>query len=96
MQALSRQSPQKIKGHNMAIRKGASCYYINSQHKVITATAVTDIGFGGDGVIKYAPSFSDVTVRAMDVFATGPAAERAAATRAAMQGASTSKGRIVS
>ena len=80
----------------MAIRKGANCFYVNQQCKVIAATAVTDIGFGGDGVVKFAPTFVDTTVRAMDVFATGPAADRAAATRAAMMGASTDKGRFIS
>lgn len=70
----------------MAIRKGSVCYYVTPQRKVIAATAVTDAGFGGDAVIKYAPEFKDVTVRAMDLFATEPAASRAAATKSAMMG----------
>jgi hypothetical protein len=79
----------------MAIRKGANCFYVNQHHKVIAATAVTDIGFGGDGIVKFAPTFNDTTVRAMDVFATVAAAERAAATRSAMMGAATDNGRII-
>lgn len=70
----------------MPIRRGVSCYYVNEQHRVLEAEAVTDEQRDGSITIKFSPAFNLVSVRAVNVFLTKAAADRSAAIRTSSNG----------
>lgn len=67
----------------MAIKANTDCFYIDENHRVINAVTLSDESRDGYIQIKNAPEWRPHLVRAINVFLTHGAAQRAAVTRAA-------------
>lgn len=63
----------------MGIRANTHCFFVDGNSRVLEATTVTDEQRDGSITIKLSPSFEPTVVRAMNVFSTKVAADRAAA-----------------